>query len=187
MQVGQDERDLLVSYHSFSFIVLWAVCEESKADSILGVLFRGLLQTFPLISSFDNCFGKIRMFLIVEVPCRHYGEPVLFGRKNKLQVDLGDLENEIDNLSSFLKSNLNVDFVSGKGNLFSDSEKVAPQELQKIVTKFLHRRNLSSSHWASLEGSIVKINKFKIEKKKPEKQHKKNSSSASSITQSWGL
>ena len=91
---------------------------------------------------------------------------MLFGHKNKLQVDLGDLENEQENLLGFLKSNLEVDFVSGKGKLSSDSEKVAPQELQKLVTKFLHRRNLNSSHWVSLEGSNLKINRFKIEKKK---------------------
>ena len=113
---------------------------------------------------------------------------MLLGHKNRLQVDLGDLENEQDHLSSFLKSNLKVDFVLNNGRLSPDSEKIAPQELQRLVTKFLYRRNLNSSHWVSLEGSIVKINKFKSENKKPEKQHKKSSSSsASSITQSWGL
>ncbi len=112
---------------------------------------------------------------------------MLFGHKNKLQVDLGDLENEQDHLSSFLKSNLKVDFVLNKGKLSSDSEKIAPQDLQRIVTKFVYRRNLNSSHWVSLEGSLVKINKFKGDHKKPEKQHKKSTSSSSSITQSWGL
>jgi hypothetical protein len=130
---------------------------------------------------------EFAIFLIVEHRCKHWVEPMLFGHKNKLQVDLGDLEEEQDRLSIFLKSNLDVDFVSSKGKLSSDSEKIEPQELQKLVTKFLHRRNLNSSHWVSLEGSVVKINRFKSEKKKPEKQHKKTTSSSSSITQSWGL
>jgi hypothetical protein len=113
---------------------------------------------------------------------------MLFGHKNKLEVDLGDLENELEHLSSFLKSSAKVDFVSSKGRLSSDSEKIAPQELQKIVTKFIYRRNLNSSHWVSLDGNVVKINKFKSDSKKPEKQHKKSSpSSSTSITQSWGL
>ena len=113
---------------------------------------------------------------------------MLFGHKNKLEVDLGDLENEQEHLSGFLKSSTKVDFVSNKGKLSTDSEKIAPQELQRLVTKFVYRRNLNSSHWVSLEGSVVKINKFKSDSKKPEKQHKKSSSSSSSsITQSWGL
>jgi hypothetical protein len=113
---------------------------------------------------------------------------MLFGHKNRLQVELGDLENEQEHLSSFLKLNLKVEFEASKGKFLFNSEKVSPQELQKIVTKFLHKRNLNGSHWASLEGSVVKINKFKSESKKPEKQHKKgSSSSSSSITQSWGL
>jgi hypothetical protein len=97
---------------------------------------------------------------------------LLFGKpKNKLQVDLGDLQDEKEHLSSFLHSSLKVEATSSQNKLSVESEELSPQELQKAVNKFVYRRNLNGTHWVSLEGSVVKINKFK-NAKKPEKTRK---------------
>jgi phosphoribosylformylglycinamidine (FGAM) synthase-like amidotransferase family enzyme len=111
---------------------------------------------------------------------------LLFRHKNnKLQVDLGDLSEEKQHLTEFLKSTLKVEVSSNQGKLELDSEKIQPQELQRVVTKFVYKRNLNSAYWVSMEGSTAKINRFKGAKK-PEKD-KKKSSGHQSITQSWGL
>jgi len=101
---------------------------------------------------------------------------LLFGNhKNKLQVDLGDLQGEKEHLSSFLHSSLKVDATSSQNKLSVESEELSPQELQRVVNKFVYRRNLNGTHWVSLEGSVVKINKFK-NAKKPEKNKKPGTS-----------
>jgi hypothetical protein len=97
---------------------------------------------------------------------------VPFGKpQNKLQVDLGDLHDEKENLSSFLHSTLKIDATLSQNKLSIGSEELSPQELQRVVTKFVYRRNLNGTHWVSLEGGVVKINKFRSIKK-PEKIRK---------------
>ena len=111
---------------------------------------------------------------------------LLFKHKtNKLHVDLGDLSEEKQHLTEFLKSTLKVEVSSKEGKLELDSEKIQPQELQRVITKFVYKRNLNSTYWVSVEGSTAKINRFKGAKK-PEKD-KKKSSGHQTLTQSWGL
>ena len=113
---------------------------------------------------------------------------MLFGHKNKthleLQVDLGDLQNEKENLTNFLQLHLKVPIPQVEKKLTFDSEKVSLQELQHAVNKFVYHRDLNNTHWVSVEGTTVKINKFKvIEKKdKPEKEPPHQTAA-----QSWGL
>ena len=97
---------------------------------------------------------------------------MLFGHKNKLQVDLGDLHSEKEHLSSFLNSNLKVNISSNLNKLTIDSEALSPQDLQKAVTKFVYHKNLNTTHYASLEGNVIKINEFQTKGKKPEKRNK---------------
>ncbi len=117
---------------------------------------------------------------------------MLFGHKNKRQadfkVDLGDLQTEKEHLSSFLQSHLKVSVAQVQDKLTVDSEKLSAQELQRVVTKFVYHRNFNSTHWVSLEGTTVKINRFKGTAEKTEK-HKKNSKNTPHQTaaQSWGL
>jgi hypothetical protein len=115
---------------------------------------------------------------------------LLFGHKDKrqaeLQVDLGDLENEKEHLSSFLKSHLKVSVTASGGNkLRVNSEKLSLQELQHAMTKFVYHRNLNNTHWVSANGTTVKINRFKGKEKKKEKQ--KKDSLHQTPAQSWGL
>jgi len=103
----------------------------------------------------------------------------------ELRVDLGDLQSEKERLSSFLQLKLKVNFVPVGDKLSVKSEKLYAQELQRVVTKFVYHRSLNSTHWVSVEGSTVKINRFKGAAKKKEK-HKKDTLHQTAI-QSWGL
>jgi phosphate starvation-inducible protein PhoH len=121
---------------------------------------------------------------------------LLFRHKNsrqiKFQIELGDLQNEKEQLSSFLQSKLKVTVNQAGNKLTVKSEKLSVQELHHVVTKFIYHRNLNSTHWASTEGTTVTINRFKGTAKKNEKhkkneQHKKNTPSHQTAIQSWGL
>ncbi len=113
---------------------------------------------------------------------------MFFGPKNKsqseLQVDLGDLQNEKENLTNFLQLHLKVSVSQDGDKLRVDSEKVSVQELQHVVNKFVYHRDLNNTHWVSVEGTTVKINKLNVIEKKetPEKEPPHQTAA-----QSWGL
>ncbi len=102
----------------------------------------------------------------------------------KLQVDLGDLQNEKENLSSFLQLHLKVSVSQVEDKLSINSEKVSVQELQHVVNKFVYHRDLNNTHWVSVEGATVKINRFKVIEKK--EKHDKEPPHQTAA-QSWGL
>ncbi len=112
---------------------------------------------------------------------------MFFGHKNKpqieLKVDLGDLQNEKENLTSFLQLHLKVSVSQVEDNLRVDSEKVSVQELQHVVTKFVYHRDLNGTHWVSVEGATVKINRFNVIEKKEKHKEPPHQTAA----QSWGL
>ncbi len=109
---------------------------------------------------------------------------MLFGHKNRLQVDLGDLGNEKEHLAAFLQSNLNVSVAPAEDKLIVDSEKLSVVELEQTVAKYVHRHNLSRTHWVSIHDKTVKINRFKGHEKKKAKHDEKPHQT---LTQSWGL
>jgi hypothetical protein len=108
---------------------------------------------------------------------------LFFRRKKKLEVDLGELQNERERLSSFLSSNLKIDVVSSGNKLLVDSEELSPQELKSQVNKFVYHQNLNNTYWVALEGRSVKINKFKGVKK--DEKHKKKLTPPSTIKHGW--
>jgi hypothetical protein len=110
---------------------------------------------------------------------------LLFGRKNKPQVDLGDLHGEKANLTSFLQSKLKFTITENQNRLLLDSDTLPSVELQRIVTKFLYHKNLNNTHYASLDGNLVRINTFKGVNKKTKKT--KKDTLHQTATQSWGL
>ena len=94
-----------------------------------------------------------------------------FGHKKTLQVDLGELTDEKDKLTSFLNSKLKVNLTYSQNRLSVDSETLSPEDLERAVNKFVYHQNLNSLYWVALEGRTVKINKF-TKAKKPEKLNK---------------
>ena len=94
-----------------------------------------------------------------------------FGSKKTLQVDLGELTDEKDKLTSFLNSKLKINLTYSQNKLSIDSETLSPEDLERAVNKFVYHQHLNRLYWVSLEGRTVKINKFK-NAKKPEKVRK---------------
>ena len=111
---------------------------------------------------------------------------MLFRHKNRLQVDLGDLQNEKEHLFNFLQSKLKVSVTPVGNKLTVNSEKLSARELHHVVTKFVYRRNFNNTHGVSIKGTTVKIIRFKGKAKK-NKKHKKNTSPHQTPLQSWGL
>jgi hypothetical protein len=64
----------------------------------------------------------------------------LFGHKNQLEFDLGNLQTEKEQLSCFLQSTLKATVIPAQNKLIVYAEKLPAQELQRVVTKFVYRR-----------------------------------------------
>ena len=91
--------------------------------------------------------------------------------KRKLKVDLGELKNERESLSSFLSSKLKVDVSSSGNKLVVYSDSLSSSELKRLVNKFVYQHHLNHLYWVALESNGVKIHKFKrAEKKTKEKK-----------------
>lgn len=106
----------------------------------------------------------------------------LFSGRKKLKVDLGELEDEKDPLSSFLRKSFNEGVALDGNNLLVDSEKLSVEELMGLVNRFIYHRHLNNKYWVALEGGAVKIRKFKEEKRK---KRKKPATTPSTIKHGW--
>jgi hypothetical protein len=106
----------------------------------------------------------------------------LFSGRKKLKVDLAELEDEKDTLSSFLRKSFNEGVASDGHNLLVDSEKLSVQELRGLVNKFIYHRHLNNKYWVALEGGVVKIRTFKEEKRE---KRKKPATTPSTIKHGW--
>jgi translation initiation factor 2 beta subunit (eIF-2beta)/eIF-5 len=112
---------------------------------------------------------------------------MLFDRnkhENKLQVDLGDVQQEKEHLLNFLQTHLKAPITENGKGVVVDSNEISLQELQHVVNKFVYHRNLNSTHWVSAEDKTVKINRFKTEKRK---EKSKKEAPHQTLVQSWGL
>ena len=97
-------------------------------------------------------------------------------------MNLGELKDERESLASFLGTTLKVETTSQDDNVLVDSEKSSPQELQKLVNKFIYHRHLNNRYWTSLEGGAVRINSFKVAKSEGKK---KKGITPSTIKHGW--
>jgi hypothetical protein len=61
-------------------------------------------------------------------------------------------------------------------------EEVSTYALARRVNKFVYRKNLNSTHWVTVENDVVKINRFKHEKKEKKNKHPVT---ASTIKHGW--
>ena len=98
-------------------------------------------------------------------------------------MDLGELKDEKESLSSFLRSKLKVDVTSSGNKVLVDSENLSSKELKRMVNKFVYHRNLMNNYWVALESGVVKINKFTRSEKK--KKRKKKGTPPSTIKHGW--
>ncbi len=122
-----------------------------------------------LTSNQTSCFFNMAKIINSRTSPTDIGLTLMhFGLKRTLQVDLGDLHDEKDKLTSFLNAKLKVNVVYSQNKLSIDSETLSPEELERAVNKFVYHKNLNTTYYVSLEGRVVKINRFK-NAKKPEK------------------
>jgi hypothetical protein len=105
----------------------------------------------------------------------------MFSFRKKLKVDLSELDDQKERLSSFLRQTFNLEVTSDGHNLSIDSELPA-QELERQVNKFIYHRHLNNKYWVALEHGAVRIHRFK--EKKIEKQ-KKRTTPPSTIKHGW--
>jgi len=111
---------------------------------------------------------------------RHKDEP-----QKKLQVDLGDLQQQKEPLKNSLETHLKVTVYVTKDKLAVDQEKVSITELHHAVKKYVYGKGLNNTHYITIEGSTVKLNRIKVHEK--EKHKKENEAPTKSLTQTWGL
>ena len=102
--------------------------------------------------------------------------------KRKLKVDLGELKDEFESLSSFLGSKLEADITSKGNKLFVYSDILSSSELKRLVNKFVYHKHLNHRYWVELEDDTVKIRRFKHSKKKAEQ---KKGVTPSTIKHGW--
>ena len=113
---------------------------------------------------------------------------MLFRTKNepqKFQIDLGDLKDEKERLTAYLQTHFKIEVYEVKNKLAIDQDKVSLSDLHHAVKKFVYHRDLNTTHFITLEGSTVKINRFKGPTKKEREKHDK--AGHQNVTQSWGL
>ncbi len=82
-----------------------------------------------------------------------------------------DLESEREKLAGFLLSQFKLNSTITREGLELNLDDVPTYSLARMVTKFVHHQNLSNKYWVSAEINVVKINKFKHEKKAKENKH----------------
>ena len=104
-------------------------------------------------------------------------------RKRKLKVALGELEDERESLSTFLRSKLKADVTLSGNKIMVDSENLSLKELKRMVNKFVYHRNLHHKYWIGVESGVVKINKFKRSEKK--EKGKRKGTPPSTIRHGW--
>ena len=99
-----------------------------------------------------------------------------------VKVDMGDLDGEKENLANFLRSQLRLNSSITPEGLELNMEDISTYALARRVNKFVYRKNLNSTHWVTVENDVVKINRFKHEKKEKKNKHPVT---ASTIKHGW--
>ncbi len=107
---------------------------------------------------------------------------LLFKHKNVVKVDMADLDGEKERLANFLRSQFKLNSTVASEGLELNMDDVSTFALARMVTKFVYRKNLNSTHWVTVENNVVRINKFKHQKKEKKNKHP---TTASTIKHGW--
>ena len=75
-------------------------------------------------------------------------------------------------LPGFLGSKIEAKVTSKGNKLFVYSDSLSPNELKRLVNKFVYHKNLNHQYWVELEGDDVKVNRFKHSDKKEKKERR---------------
>jgi len=99
-----------------------------------------------------------------------------------VKVDMADLDDEKENLANFLHNQFGLNSSITTEGLKLNMDEVSTYALARKVNKFVYRKNLNSTHWVTVEKDVVKINRFKHEKKEKKNKHPVT---ASTIKHGW--
>jgi hypothetical protein len=88
-----------------------------------------------------------------------------------VKVYMADLDSEKENLANFLRNKFTLNSTITTQGLELKMDDVPTYSLARMVTKFLYRKNLNSTHWVNVENNVVKINRFKHENKAKKNKH----------------
>jgi hypothetical protein len=99
-----------------------------------------------------------------------------------VKVYMGDLDDEKENLENFLRGQFKLNSSITHEGLELNMEEVSTYALARMVTKFVYRKNLNSTHWVTVENNVVKINRFKHQKQAKKNKHP---TTASTIKHGW--
>jgi hypothetical protein len=109
-------------------------------------------------------------------------QTLLFKRNSNIEVDMRELASERENLMSFLRTHFRLHSTLSDSGLAVNREDTSPQELTRMVTKFVYHKNLNTTHFVAQDNNTIKISKFKHQK---EKKKNKNPLTASTIKHGW--
>jgi hypothetical protein len=101
---------------------------------------------------------------------------------NVVKVQMADLDDEKKNLANFLLSQFKLNSSITSLGLELKMEDVPAFTLSRMVNKFVYRKNLNGTHWVEVKNNVVKINRFKKEKKAKVNKHP---TTASTIKHGW--
>jgi hypothetical protein len=93
-----------------------------------------------------------------------------------------ELDDEKENLAKFLHTGFNLESTVISDGLELNGDEVSAHALERIVTKFVYRKNLNSAYWVTVENNVVKLKKFKHDKKV---KKNKNPVTPSTIKHGW--
>ena len=173
-----DKLDYSLFTNSLSVLNSKFTYSDSSASGSDSLSVQTPSISFSGINWLKLVFGSYNSFNEITIT-----EPFIFiKRTHNRGVD--NTTNPVDlpwgkRLQELLPEELNIP------ELTINSENVSARELRRVVIKFIYHRNLNLTHWVSIKGATVKINRFKDTSKKKEK-HKKDSLHQTAM-QSWGL
>jgi hypothetical protein len=106
----------------------------------------------------------------------------LFPRRKRLRVDLTELEDKAEVLSHFLEKSIKGKVTSEKHSINVESEELSPEELKRMVNKFIYHQHLNNTCWVAVEDTVVTIRKFE---QKKVKKRKKTTATPATIKHGW--
>ena len=99
-----------------------------------------------------------------------------------VRVEMGDLDEEKENLADFLRSQFKLNSSIIREGLELNMDDVSTYALARNVTKFVYRKNLNGTHWVDVKNNVVKINRFAHKK---EVKKNKHPTTPSTIKHGW--
>ena len=105
----------------------------------------------------------------------------MFKQDAVVKVDMADLDDQKESLANFLRKHLKLESSLCREGLEVVTGDVSSYELVKMVNKFISSKGFNLTHWVSVSGDFIKINRFNKKKGK----ENKHPVGASTIRHGW--